>query len=340
MTRLLSQVILVSRRPASSLRASSLAAAASPRTWTSLPARRHLTISSHLRSHAQASAQASATPSTPKRAAPTPVQSLGKTKAGLDLRIRSYPQFDTLEEERQYRKNHLAAAFRVFAERGYDEGVAGHISVRDPILTDHFWLNPLSMHFAQIRVSDLILVDEEGRIVEGNEPVNTAAFTIHSAIHRARPDVHAACHAHSVHGKAFSVFGRQLEMITQDSLRFYKSHGVYRNFGGVVVDADEGARIAGALGGGKAVILQNHGLLTVGGSVDEAAFWFMSMDRTCQAQLLVDAAAAGSGYEKKLINEDECEHSARSVGGPEKGWLAFQPYYDDILARTKGDFLR
>lgn len=280
-----------------------------------------------------------ATPATPHRAPPTAVQSLGKTKAGRDLRIRSYPRFATPEEERRYRKEHLAAAFRVFADRGYDEGVAGHISVRDPILTDHFWLNPLSAHFSQIRVSDLILVDEDGAIVEGDEPINTAAFTIHSAIHRGRPDVHAACHAHSVHGKAFSAFGRELEMITQDSLRFYGSHAVYRHFGGVVVDADEGQRIAGALGNGKAVILQNHGLLTVGQSVDEAAFWFMSLDRTCQAQLLADAAAAG-GYEKVLIDEDECKFSAQSVGAPEKGWLAFQPYYDEVLAKTKGDFLK
>ncbi|KAF3763119.1 arad-like aldolase/epimerase [Cryphonectria parasitica EP155] len=266
--------------------------------------------------------------------------SLGKTKTGRSLQIRTYPKFATLEQERQYRKEHLAAAFRIFADRGYDEGVAGHISVRDPILTDHFWLNPLSKHFSQMRVSDLILVDEDGFVVEGDEPINTAAFTIHSAIHRLRPDVHAACHAHSVHGKAFSVFGRELEMITQDALRFYRSHGVYRHFGGVVVDADEGARIGAALGSGKAVILQNHGLLTVGQSVDEAAFWFMSMDRTCHAQLLADAAAAGGGgHTKKLIDEHECEHSAQSVGGPEKGWLAFQPYYDEMLAKTGGDFL-
>lgn len=212
--------------------------------------------------------------------------------------------------------------------------------MRDPILTDHFWLNPLSTHFSQIRVSDLILVDEEGFVVEGTEPINTAAFTIHSAIHKARPDVHAACHAHSVHGKAFSCFGRELDMITQDALRFYKSHGVYKHFGGVVVDAAEGARIGEALGAGKAVILQNHGLLTVGSSVDEAAFWFMSLDRTCQAQLLADAAAAGGGLEKKVIDPAECEHSAKSVGSGEKGWLAFQPYYDEILARTNGDFLQ
>jgi ribulose-5-phosphate 4-epimerase/fuculose-1-phosphate aldolase len=129
------------------------------------------------------------------------------------------------------------------------------------------------MHFSQIRVSDLILVDEDGAIVEGDQPINTAAFTIHSAIHRARPDVHAACHAHSVHGKAFSCFGRKLEMLTQDSLRFYEDHAVYDNFGGVVVDKEEGDRIAKSLGNCKAVILQNHGLLTVGQSVDEAAFW-------------------------------------------------------------------
>lgn len=86
------------------------------------------------------------------------------------------------------------------------------------------------MHFSLIKVSDLILVDEDGVVVEGDEPINAAAFAIHSEIHKARPDVHAACHAHSVHGKAFSVFGRELDMMTQDSLRFYKSHAVCRSF--------------------------------------------------------------------------------------------------------------
>lgn len=212
------------------------------------------------------------------------VGALGRRKDGKLLKIRAYPQFNSLEEERLYRKQHLAAAYRVFAERGmsvqsspspleratdayltagFDEGVAGHISVRDPILPDHFWLNPLSMHFSQISVSDLILVDEEGTVVIGDEPINAAAFAIHSEIHKARPDVHAACHAHSVYGKAFSVFGRELDMITQDSLRFYKDHSVYPQFGGVVLDREEGKKIAQHLGTGKAIILQNHGLLTV-----------------------------------------------------------------------------
>ena len=258
---------------------------------------------------------------------------LGKTVSGKRLKIRSYPQFSTLEEERLYRKQHLAAAFRIFADRGFDEGVAGHMyvplappksphsitnpvrsSVRDPILTDHFWLNPLSTHFSQITVSDLILVNEAGDVVIGDEPINAAAFAIHSEIHKARPDVHAACHAHSVYGKAWSVFGKELDMMTQDSLRFYKSHAVYEQFGGVVLDREEGRRIAKCLGEGKAVILQNHGLLTVGGSVDEAAFWFLSLDKTCQAQLLADAASAGNGYQKRLINDEEAAYTYEQVG--------------------------
>ena len=136
------------------------------------------------------------------------------------------------------------------------------------------------MHFSQICVSDLILVDEDGNVVIGDQPVNAAAFAIHSEIHKARPEIHAACHAHSTYGKAFSAFGRELDMMTQDSLRFYKHHAVYPQFGGVVFDREEGQRIAQHLGNGKAIILQNHGLLTVGETIDAAAFWFMSLDKT------------------------------------------------------------
>ena len=85
-------------------------------------------------------------------------------------------------------------------------------------------------------------MDEEGTVVVGDEPINAAAFAIHSEIHKARPDVHAACHAHSVYGKAWSVFGRELDMMTQDSLRFYKHHSVYDNFGGVVLDRVQSTR--------------------------------------------------------------------------------------------------
>ena len=176
-----------------------------------------------------------------------------------------YPHFDDVEQERTHRKQRLAAAFRVFGKFGFDEGVAGHITARDPELTDHFWVNPLGVAFSQIKVSDLELVSHDGRIVVGDRPINRAAFAIHSQVHVARPDVVAAAHSHALYGKAWSSLGRLLDPITQDSCIFYGSHSLYDDFNGVVLDEEEGRNVAAALGPtNKAVILQNHGFLTVG----------------------------------------------------------------------------
>ena len=117
-------------------------------------------------------------------------------------RIPGPPQFATPAEERKHRKQHLAAAFRLFSKFGFDEGVAGHITARDPEKLDHFWVHPFGMHFGQIRASDLILVNHRGEVVDGKYPVNGAAFAIHSQVHAARPDVVAAAHAHSMYGKS------------------------------------------------------------------------------------------------------------------------------------------
>ena len=127
------------------------------------------------------------------------------------------------------------------------------------------------MSFGLIRASDLILVDHQGQVVEGNWPVNAAAFAIHSQIHAARPDVMAAAHTHSPYGRAFSTLGKTLAPLTQDACAFYGDHAVFDDYTGVVLDVEEGKRIADALGANKAVILRNHGLLTVGHSVDAAA---------------------------------------------------------------------
>src|SRR5207302_3979926 len=116
-------------------------------------------------------------------------------------------------------------------------------TARDPERLDHFWVNPFGMHFSRIRVSDLILVDHDGNVVEGNRPVNRAAFAIHSQLHAARPDVVAAAHSHSLHGKAWSTLGRLLDPITQDACAFYGDHGLFDDYTGVVLDLDEGKRI-------------------------------------------------------------------------------------------------
>ena len=237
-------------------------------------------------------------------------------------------EFDSPEVERLYRKQRLAAGFRLFSKFGFDEGVAGHITARDPERLDHFWVNPFGMHFGHIRVSDLILVNHVGEVVEGDKPVNIAAFVIHSQVHAARPDVVAAAHSHSVHGKSWSSLGKLLDPITQDVCAFFEDHAVFDDYTGVVLDLEEGKRLAHALGGNKALILSNHGLLTVGQtSVDEAAWWFITMERTCQAQLLAEAAGT-----PVLIDADQAEKTARQVGPPLAGWMAFQPLYQWIVS--------
>lgn len=200
------------------------------------------------------------------------------------------PSFASVEEERRHRKQHLAASFRLFAKFGYDEGVAGHITVRDPEFPDTFWVNPFGVDFSLIDVSTLIRVDESGKVVEGTLPVNAAAFSIHSRIHKVRPDVIAACHSHSINGRAWATLGRPIDPITQDACAFYNDHAIYNDYGGVAFGLDEGQRIAQALGDKKAAILQNHGLLTVGGSVDEAVWWYISLERCCHVQLMAEAA--------------------------------------------------
>ena len=237
------------------------------------------------------------------------------------------PSFNSVEEERLHRKQRLAAAFRMFSKCGFDEGVAGHITARDPELSDHFWVNPFGMHFGQIKQSDLILCNHNGDVVEGKWEVNRAAFAIHSQIHAARPDVVAAAHSHSLYGKAFSSLGKKLDPLTQDSCAFYGDHELFDDYTGVVLDIEEGKRIAVALGEAKAAILRNHGLLTVGHSVDEAAWWFVTMERTCQAQLLAEAAGT-----TVPIDHDMAATTQTQVGGHFAGWLSFQPIFDKIAA--------
>jgi ribulose-5-phosphate 4-epimerase/fuculose-1-phosphate aldolase len=241
------------------------------------------------------------------------------------------PAFATIAEERRHRKVRLAGALRLFGRFGFSEGVAGHITVRDPERADWFWVNPFGMHFSQIRASDLILVNERGDVIEGNRPVNTSAFAIHSRVHAARPDTVAAAHAHSIYGKAWSSLGRLLDPITQDACAFYQDHSVFNDYTGVVYEPEEGDRIARALGPGKAVILRNHGLLTVGASVDEAAWWFVTMERSCQAQFLAESVG------KPIHIDHECALDTRDkVAGGFNGWFQFQPLWD-VISREEPD---
>ncbi|KAJ2800641.1 hypothetical protein H4R21_003094 [Coemansia helicoidea] len=243
------------------------------------------------------------------------------------------PTFSSVEEERRHRKQRLVAAFRIFSKLGLDEGIGGHLTCRDPEHPGLFWVNPFGVSFGCITIKDLLLVDHSGTVVRGRSPLNAAAFVTHSKIHGMRPDVVAACHSHSVYGKAFSSLAKPLLPITQDACSFYNDHAVFPGFNGVITDAAEGEKMAQTLGSNKAMILQNHGLLTVGGSVDEAAFWFIAMDRSCQAQLLAEAAGTPT-----CISDAVAADSHATVGSRIAGWFSFQPYYQ-LITKEQPDIL-
>jgi ribulose-5-phosphate 4-epimerase/fuculose-1-phosphate aldolase len=214
----------------------------------------------------------------------------------------------------------------MFSKAGLDEGVAGHITVRDPEFPDSYWVNPFGMHFSMIKSSDLVRVSHDGEVVDGDRAVNGAAVAIHCAVHAARPDVLAAAHAHGPYGKTFSSLDMTVEPLTQDACAFYQDIGKYDTYTGVVLDPEEGKRIAHALADGKAAILRNHGLLTVGQSVDEAVWWFITMERSCQAQLLAEAAGT-----PVHIDAEMAALTASQVGSHISGYFSFQPLYQKIV---------
>lgn len=250
------------------------------------------------------------------------------------------PTFTDPHAKREWMLKHMAGAFRVFARKGFTEGAAGHISIRDPVDPSTFWINPLGVHFGLLTAQDMVHVDENGQVLkDGNQhAINTAGFMIHSALHKARPDVDAACHTHSTYGRAYSALGRPLEMLNQDVLHFYKHHSVYEGYGGVALEAEEGVEIAKALGPtNKAVILRNHGLLTVGSSVDEAAYLFTLMEKSCEIQFLVDSLAGRNGARKYLVDDKEAQWTYDSTSDAEGLYTEFQPDYMFEVKHSNGE---
>lgn len=239
------------------------------------------------------------------------------------------PEIEDMAAERQRRKERLACGLRTMGRLHLAEGVAGHVTVRDPEFTDRFWVNPFGHNFKLMTVSDLICVDHNGDVVVGERPVNAAAFAIHSELHKARPDVMAAAHSHSMYGRTFSSLGKPLKMISQDATMFYNDIALCsEGSGAVVLDTAVGRAMGKALGDKKALIHQNHGLITTGGSVDAAVWWFIALERLCQSQLL--AESAGEPIE---IPEHLCEDGYKAQGNDIAGWFQFQPFWDELVAR-------
>ncbi|KAJ8589508.1 class II aldolase/adducin domain-containing protein [Rhizopogon salebrosus TDB-379] len=231
------------------------------------------------------------------------------------------PTFSDAFEHRAFLKFRLAQAYRIFAKHGFDEGIAGHITVRDPIRPDCFWVNPWKqvVHFGLIQPEDLLLVNHDGKILdEESGPIrflNRSAYMIHSAIHEARPDVLCAAHSHTTYGKVFSTLGVPLDPITQDSCAFYEDHVLYSEYRGIVNDREEGLAIAAALGSKK-----NHGLLVATQSIESTVFFFTSLERCCQVQIIADQAAAARGQRPRIIDPTSATLTQQQLGSELGGW--------------------
>jgi ribulose-5-phosphate 4-epimerase/fuculose-1-phosphate aldolase len=186
----------------------------------------------------------------------------------------------------------LAAAYRLIAHYDWDDLIFTHLSARVPGPEHHFLLNPYNLMFEEVTASSLVKVDMNGLPVEPSPFItNPAGFTIHSALHMAREDAHAVMHLHTPHGQAVSAHADGLLPLTQTAM-LIRGEVAYHDYEGVAVDLDERERIIADLGEKGAMLLRNHGTLTVGETVGEAFVKMYFLERACEAQIL--ALSAGT----------------------------------------------
>jgi ribulose-5-phosphate 4-epimerase/fuculose-1-phosphate aldolase len=241
------------------------------------------------------------------------------------------------EAERLHRRQRLAAAFRLFARYGFEVGLAGHFTARDPILTDHFWINPMGMSFGEIRASDLLLVNPAGDVIEGDGLVNLSGVPYHDLMQQARPEIVGVAHAHSFHAKVWSAFGRTLDPITADATMLHGDQVVFVPQRPADKSVEEGryevaAQAVATLGERNVLIWQNHGLWTVGSTVEAAAWRFIAFEDAARAQLLAESVGQPIVPQTPPLQPEGRPRAEVSA------WLSFLPLWDRIV-REEPDLL-
>ncbi|MBX5454082.1 MAG: class II aldolase/adducin family protein [Acidobacteriia bacterium] len=203
----------------------------------------------------------------------------------------------------------LAALYRLVAHFRMTDLIFTHISARVPGPEHHFLINQYGLLFHEMRASDLVKIDMEGRVVDqsGQQSrlVNAAGFTIHSAVHAARPEINCVVHTHTAAGIAVSAQKHGLLPISQHAMMFY-GHLAYHDYEGIALDLSERERLVRDLGPHQAMILRNHGLLVAGRSIPEAFVLIYYLERACQAQI----QAMAGGAELIFPPEEVCRHTA------------------------------
>ncbi|RVU85614.1 class II aldolase/adducin family protein [Leucothrix sargassi] len=235
-------------------------------------------------------------------------------------------------------RSDLAASYRLAAMLGWEDTIYTHFSARLPGAGDaRFLINPFGLMFDEIRASDLIIVDMNGKVVDGKSDYNLAGFTIHSAVHMARDDAHCVLHTHTLPGMAVAASDEGLLAMNQISAEFHNRLG-YHDYEGVAFNLDERSRIQASLGENIALVLRHHGLLSVGESVADAFQIMYYLNKACEIQLAT-AQLAGLSTVRPMSNQlashaaeqfKKCEHERHLVW---QAWLRkldrIDPSYKD-----------
>lgn len=204
---------------------------------------------------------------------------------------------------------HLAAAYRLIAHFGLDDSIFTHISARAPASeAEHgFLINPFGLRFDEVTASNLVTVDLDGTIIQDTfgKGINKAGFTIHSAVHAARPEVGCVLHTHTVAGVSVSSMAQGILPLNQWAMQFH-NRVAFHDYEGIALDLSERERLVADLGARNVMILRNHGLLTCGGTVGEAFALMFNLERTCKAQV----ALLSSGAALNQVSEELAEHTA------------------------------
>jgi ribulose-5-phosphate 4-epimerase/fuculose-1-phosphate aldolase len=189
-------------------------------------------------------------------------------------------------------RQELACAYRLFDHLGWHELIHNHITVRVPGEDNHFLINPFGLLYREVKASNLVKIDTDGNIVGPSEhPVNPAGFVVHSAIHAARPDVHAVAHTHTTAGQAVACQKQGLLPLSFTAM-FFTDRVAYHDFEGITLDWDERARLAHDLGDSTVMILRNHGLLACGPTMGAAFSDLYQLQRACEVQVAAQAGGA------------------------------------------------
>ena len=195
----------------------------------------------------------------------------------------------------------LAAAFRLAARFDLHEGICNHFSYAPPERPGCFLVNPFGIHWSQVSASDLLLVDNEGRVLEGKGELETTAFCIHSRIHMRHPRAACVLHTHMPYATTLtSLEDTPLEPISQNALRYYNDVAYDTNYNGIATEVDEGERMAAAMGDKRILFLANHGVVVVGDSIEKAFEDLYYLERACQLQVL----ALSTGRPLKRVTDN------------------------------------